>query len=134
MMNAKRIVKIELRDPQLRRVRKGLRDIIKLAVNQKLRELYSKQHEYFNKYLKSNDHVLKENLKWKWGNFRRQSERLDKLLSSSIIICGSGAGCASLDEAIQKGLDPQDRPTDLDMVWMPSHKKWYCTKCYEVLI
>ncbi len=45
--------------------------------------------------------------------------------------CNSGAACISLDKAIEKGLDPKDRPTDLDLVWVPWLEKWSCIECFE---
>jgi len=66
--------------------------------------------------------------------FSEYSKRRDKLmfeLSDSIIQCSSGAACESLEEAVKHGFNPKDRPTDLDMVWIPYYQKWFCQKCYE---
>ena len=63
-----------------------------------------------------------------------EGDKISKLLSKSIVICGLGAACSSLEEAKKHGFDPLDRPTDLDMVWMPYFKSWFCVPCSENLI
>ena len=50
------------------------------------------------------------------------------------IQCDLGAACSSLEEAVKHGFDPLNRPTDLDMVWMPYFKSWFCVPCSENLI
>lgn len=116
-MKSKKSLTVELKDPQLRRIRNNLRDIIKLAVKEELSRLDGKEHRYFQHYLESSDPVAKEEWERKYHKFRRREERLRKMLSRSILKCDFGA----------------HPDTDLDMVWMPSFGAWYCTKCAEIL-
>lgn len=133
-MKSKKIVKVELKNPSLRRIRKNFRDVIKLAVKQESSRLFAKSCEYRKKRSESTDLAEEEMLEQKKSYFRRGSDRLDNLLSDSIIQCGLGGGCSSLPEAIKRGLDPRDRPTDLDMAWVPFLGAWFCTKCCKNLI
>ena len=133
-MKSKKIVKIELRNPSLRCIRNNFRDIIKLAVEQESRRLFTKAKEYRKRSRESINPVEKERLEQERGYFGRESDKLDSSLSKSIIQCELGAGCRSLSEAIKCGFDPKDRPTNLDMVWLPFFKAWYCVKDSNVLI
>lgn len=133
-MKAKKIVKVELKSLALRRVRKNLRDVIKVAVEQESSLLYAKSGEYRKRSQDSSNPAEKERLEQKKRDFRSKSNELDRLLSKSIIQCDLGAACSSLIEAKKHGFDPLDRPTDLDMAWCPYFKAWYCLPCTENLI
>jgi hypothetical protein len=134
MMKAKKIVKIELKNPALRRIRKSFRDVIKIAVKQDISRLYASSREYRKRSQESTSPTEKERLEQKENEFMKQGRRLRHLLSKSIIQCDLGAACSSLEEAIKHGFDPLDRPTDLDMAWCPYFKGWYCIPCSENLI
>ena len=125
MMKSKKIRIVKLKDPKLRRIRKNLRDVIKLAVKDKFRKL----HKLAEKYLVGRPMTPEEDRMF--TKLSRESEKLMFALSDSIIQCSSGASCNSLEEAIKHGFNPKHRPTDLDMVWIPYYQKWYCLKCYE---
>lgn len=133
-MKAKRIVKVELKHPALRRIRKNFRDLIKVAVEQESSRLYAASREFRKRSQESTYPAEKERLEQEKRNFRSKNNELDHLLSKSIIQCDLGAGCSSLEEAIKHGFDPMDRPTDLDMAWCPYFKAWYCFPCTENLI
>ena len=133
-MKAKRIVKVELKSPVLQRIRKNFRDVIKLAVKQELSRLYAVSDEYRKKCQESTDFSEKERLDQKEREFMKKGSELRRLLSKSIIQCNLGAACSSLEEAVKHGFDPLDRPTDLEMVWCPYFKAWYCLPCTENLI
>ncbi|HEA70573.1 hypothetical protein LCGC14_0625430 [marine sediment metagenome] len=126
MMNSKKIRIIKLKDPQLRRVRKNLRDIIKLAAKDEIKRLL----EITSNCLKKGKDISSEE-QIKFTQYSRECNQLMSALSSSIIQCSSGAECDSLEEAIKQGFNPKDRPTDLDMVWIPYYQKLFCLKCYE---
>ena len=134
VMKAKKIVKVELKRPALRRVRKNFRDVIKFAVEQESSRLYAKSGEYRKRSQDSSNPAEKKRLEQKKKDFRSKSNELDRLLSDSIIQCGLGAACSSLSAAIKNGFDPLDRPTDLDMAWCPYFKAWFCVPCTENLI
>lgn len=125
-MKSKKIRIIQLKDPQLRRVRKNLRDIIKLAVKDKIRRL----DEIAMNILRKGRPMTPEEHK-EFSKFSRKSDKLLNALSNSIIQCSSGAECDSFREAKEQGFNPKDRLTDLDMVWIPYYQKWFCLKCYE---
>lgn len=133
-MKAKKIVRVELKNPVLRRIRKGFRDIIELAVKQEVSRLYAIFREYKEKRLKAKDPIEKEVLDRKGVKFMDRGRMLMGLLSKSIIRCKSGGGCASYIEATGHGLHPENSPSNLDMVWIPFHGAWFCTKCCENLI
>lgn len=133
-MKAKKNIKVELKNPALRRIRKNLRDVIKLAVERESSRLYAISDEYRQKCRDSTDSTEKERLDQEERKFMKQGSKLRGLLSKSIIQCDLGAACSSLEEAIKHEFDRMDRPTDLDMVWCPYFKAWYCVPCSEELI
>jgi len=133
-MKAKKIVKIELKSPVLRRIMKNFRDVIKLAVKQESSRLYTTSEVYQKRCRDSTDSTERERLEQKERKFMKQGSKLRGLLSKSIIQCDLGAACSSLEEAIKHGFDPKDRPTDLDMAWCPYFKAWNCVPCSENLI
>ena len=124
-MKSKKIRIVKLKDPKLRRIRKNLRDIIQLAVKDEFRKL----NKIARSYLGGGPMTEEEHKEF--TKFSRKSEKLIFMLSDSIIQCSSGAQCDSLEEAVKHGFNPRDRPTDLDMVWIPYYQKWFCLKCYE---
>ena len=134
MMKAEKIVKVELKSPVLRRVRKNFRDVIKVAVEQESSRLYARSSDFRKRSQDSSNPVEEERLEQKKKDFSSKSDELDRLLSKSIIQCDSGAGCSSLEEAVKHGFDRMDRPTDLDMVWCPYFNAWYCVPCTENLV
>ena len=133
-MKAKKIVRIELRNPALRRIRKSFRDIIKLAVKQESSRLHTISREYRKRSREVAGPVEKERLEQKEGYLGRERDKLNSSLSKSIIECKLGGGCASYIEATNHGLHPENSPTNLDMAWIPFHGAWFCTKCCENLI
>jgi len=133
-MKAEKIVKVELKSPVLRRVRKNFRDVIKFAVKQELGRLYAISDEYRQNCRDSTNSAEKERLDQGERKFMKLGSNLRHMLSKSIIQCDLGAGCSSLEKAVKHGFDPLDRPTDLDMAWCPYFKAWYCVPCTENLI
>lgn len=133
-MKAKKIVKVELKNPALRRIRKNFRDAIKFAVKQESSRLHAISWEYWKRSREATDPVKKEGLERKEAYFDRKGAELDNLLTKSIIKCGMSGGCSSYIEATNYGLFPKKTPTNLNMAWMPSHSAWFCTKCCEILI
>ena len=127
MMKSEKIIRIELRNPTLRQIRKNLRDIVKLAVKDKIRKLMDEEHK-----LREKD-ILTPGEELRITELSRKSDRLYHLLSASIIQCSMGAACDLHQKAKKEieGFDPRDRRTDLDMVWVPEDRKWYCTGCFD---
>jgi len=111
MMKSKKIRIVKLKDPKLRRIRKNLRDIIKLAAKKEIRRLHEIQGIYLKKWKSKTPEERK-----KFSEYSRKGNKLMSALSDSIIQCSSGASCVSFEEAKKQGFDPKNRPTDLDMV------------------
>lgn len=133
-MKAKKILIIELKNPALRRIRKNFRDIIECAVKQEISRLYAISREHRKKGSESRDPVKKERLEQKGRAFMKDGRELRFSLTESIIQCGMSGGCSSYIEATDHGLYPKKAPTNLNMAWLPIHKKWFCTKCCEIII
>lgn len=134
VMKAKKIVRIELKNPALRAIRKNFRDVTELAVKRESSRLYTISEEYRKRSRESANPVEKERLERKDDKFMEKVIRLKRLLTKSIIQCGMGGGCSSYSEATKHGRYPKNMPTNLDMAWMPSHNAWFCIKCCEILI
>ena len=64
-MKAEKIVRIELKNPALRRMRKNFRDIIELAVKQESSRLYAISREYRKRSQKATSPAEKERLEQK---------------------------------------------------------------------
>ena len=133
-MKAEKIVKLELKNPILRCIRKNFRDVVELAVRQESSRLFAISDEFRKEGRSSTNSVEKERLELEERKFFKNGSRLRKLLSKSIVQCSSDGGCVSLLKATKHGRYPKNVPTNLDMVWMPSFKSWYCTLCSEYLI
>ena len=134
MMRARKIVRIELKNPAFRQIRKNFRDVIEYAVKQEISRLYAISREYRKRSSESADPVKKERLELEDDKFMERGRRLRGFLSKSIIQCGLGGGCASYIEATDRGPHPENSPSNLDMAWIPFHGAWFCTKCSENLI
>ena len=133
-MKSKKIVRVELKSPALRRIRKNFRDIIELVVKHESSKLFAISKEYRERSSETTDPVEKERLGRRKEHFRRKSDELYCLLTDSIIQCGLGGGCLSYIEATDHGFYPRKAPANLNMVWMPSYNAWFCNKCCEIII
>jgi len=116
-----------LRTPRIRRVRNNLRIILKLAVKNELNRLTCLKGLYLDKKRRSSLTLSQQK---RYGQVRRKWNRLYFRFIESTLQCGSGAACYSFREAKKQRFNPQDRPTDLDLVWVPWLEKWFCIKCY----
>jgi len=133
-MKAKKIIRVGLRNPALRRIRKSFRDIISLAVKQKSSRLHAISLEYWKISRGIKDPTKKESLEQKEIELMKESNKLDSSLSKSIIQCAMNGRCSSLSGEIKLGLEPKDKSSNLDMVWIPFLGAWFCTKCCESLV
>ena len=125
MMKSKKIRKVILKTPWLRQVRDNLRIILKLAVKKELNRLSKLKRLYlYKKHLTPSQQRRKAHLSREWNNLYHSFIR-------STLRCNCGAACTSLDKAIEKGFNPQDRLIDLDLVWVPWLESWVCTSCFE---
>ncbi len=126
IMRSKKVRKVILKTPRLRQARNNLRIILKLAVKEKLHRLSKLKRLYlYKKHLTPSQLQRKAFLSKGWNKLYHSFIR-------STLQCNCGAACVSLDKAIEEGLNPQDRPTDLDLVWVPWLEKWSCVECFEI--
>ncbi len=115
-MKSKKIRKVILKTPSLRRARNNLRIILKLTVKEELRRLDKLYSLYrFKKMLTPSQQKRRSQLGKEWKS-------LDGAYYKSTLRCGCGGGCTA----------PQDRLTDLDLVWIPWFRRWVCIECFEV--
>ena len=128
-MKSEKIVKVIIKDEQLRKIRKNLRDLLKCAVEERLRQLLKEIRE-----LRDKGEGRKENLKI------MEHSNLITALDDSTIMCGyediggpnrGYYGCISLQKADDQGEDVEKIKTDLDLVWIPIYKSWFCTECVK---
>lgn len=125
-MKSKKIRKIILRTPSLKRVRNNLRIILKLAVEEELSRLSRLKTLYFKK------DRLTPSQRRRRGQLSRRWNNLYHCFIKSTLQCNCGAACISFQEAKRHGFNPQDRPTNLDLVWVPWLEKWSCVECFEI--
>ena len=111
----------------MRCVRDNLRTILKLSVKSELDRLSALKSLYHNKEIKNN---LTPSQESRYYQLQRESNKLYSHFNRSTLQCGGGAVCHSLAKAIERGLDPRDRPIDFDAVWVPWLEKWFCLKCF----
>ena len=126
-MNSKEVRRVILRTARVQPVRSNLRALLKLAVKDKLNRLTKIKRLYHNKDIKDN---LTPSQQKRYEFIGIKYRTLSERYNHSTLQCGSGAACYSLDDAIERGLDPRDRPIDLDLVWVPWLRKWFCLKCF----
>lgn len=117
---------IIVKDLRLRKIRKNLRTLLRLALHtqyEKLRKLRS---------LHRNKRILGKQTP---SQRRRQValiKMIDNLLqadASSILGCSMGSACKAPEA---KQLPHDIASLDKDMVWNPLSKNWVCIDCYKV--
>ena len=130
-MKARKIKKVSFTSPKLRLIRKNFRQIFKLAYFDELERLMKMQRLYRKKYIRQDSHLVPSQYS-RWMSLSKRHDKLYHDYHDSILVCSSGATCTSYREMKEKGMiKPSERPIDLDMVWVPHKKAWFCTKCYE---
>ncbi len=119
-MKSLKVKKIVLKDSNLR---KGLRQVLKLAVDDKL-DYYTHLEKLYT--LKRNQHgkltlsQLKRKRELSRLKIKIYSDLKKSICQCSIPVCLSDGRVRS-----------SKRSTDLDMVWVPWMKAWYCVPCFE---
>jgi hypothetical protein len=100
---------------------------LKLTIEVKLKKLRELRSLYFRKGIKSG---LTPSQQKRYDYIGLKYRALYERFNHSTLQCGSGAACYSFHEAKKHGFNPQDRPIDLDLVWVPWLRRWFCLKCY----
>ena len=130
-MKSKKPRLIVLKDPKLRKIRENLRIILKLAYYNERERLRNLAHLYIEKNIRKG---LTPSQQKRNSELVRKNNKLMTAFQGSILTCSLGAACSSYEEAFENGIiDPNERPIDLDMGWLPQYGAWYCKKDYEDL-
>jgi hypothetical protein len=120
----------KLKDPRLRRIRKNLRELLILVINDEIDRLSKLEDLYLNKLLKRKTFTASQ---WKRSEFlTHKAMELHRALYNSICICASGT-CESTIDLARQGIQVPEHFTNLDMIYDPIFKKWYCEKCFYLL-
>ena len=126
-MKSEKIVKVIIKDERLRKIRKNLRDLLKCAVKEKLDRLNKEIDEVWDQEKVRRSKIMEH------SNLRRAFRR-STIECSYEYIGGKDRGyfgCISLQKADDQGEDVEKIKTDLDLVWIPIYKNWFCTECVK---
>ena len=126
-MKSKKVRRVILRTPRMKHVRSNLRIILKLAVKNELCRLAKVKRLYHDRLIKSH---LTPSQRKRHNHIGVKYRTLYHHYLESTLQCGGGAACYSFQEAKKDRFNPQDRPTDLCLVWVPWLEKWFCVKCF----
>jgi len=123
--------KIILRTQRLQKIRKNLRDILTLAYEKEFSRLLNLKRLYQEKRI-SNGYWLAPSQRKREIRLSKMGDALMHAYDKSILVCSLGAACDSHKELVKKGeIEPSERSANLDMVWVPHFKAWFCLRCYE---
>lgn len=126
MMRSMKWKVIIIKDSHLRKIRRVLRTLVKLAIHT--------QFEYLRKLrsLHRNRRILGKQTPSQWKREVALSRMIDDLLqvkTNSILRCSMGSACKSPEA---KQLPHDVASLDKDMIWNPLSKNWVCIDCYNV--
>lgn len=126
-MKSEKIVRLIIKDERLRKIRKNLRDLLKCAVKEKLDRLNKEIDEVWDQK------------KVRRSKIMEHSDLITAFRNSTVecryryIEGPNFYGCVSLQKTIEQGEDIEKVKTDLDLVWIPILKEWFCTECVKKL-
>jgi len=126
-MKSLKIKKVILKNPHLRRLRKNLRIVLRLAIQDKIRRLGKLEDLYLEK---SKLRKLTPSQKKRQSQIIQLGDRLMRLERKSCITCNENF-CVFHKDRPGKSTWFEHRSTDLDLVWIPWREKWVCLDCYE---
>ena len=126
-MKSKEVCKVILRTPRIKHVRDNLRVILKLAVKGELSRQAKIKRLYLHKGIRCG---LTPSQQRRYDQVSRKWKDLYFRFIESTLQCGGGSACYTFQEAKKHGFNPQDRPPDLDLVWVQWLEKWFCIKCF----
>ncbi len=124
-MKSEKIVKVIIKDERLRKIRKNLRDLLKCAVKEKLDRLNKEIDEVWDQ-----EKVRRSKIK-EHSDLRRAFRRSTIECSYRYIEGSDFYACISLQKVTEQGEDVEKVKTDLDLVWVPIYKDWFCTECVK---
>ncbi len=117
-MKSKKWKVIRIKNPQLRRLRKNLRTVLKLAVSDELKRLDLLWDFYFDRFSVLTPSQIKRK-----DSLRTMGKDLSSASSDSILNCSYGTGCVSKREG--------RNILGEDMGWVPLVGNWVCAKCHD---
>ena len=123
-MKSLKVKKVILKNPHLRNLRKNLRIVLRLAIQDEIRRLDRLEDLYINKRKQIPSQEKRE------IQISRLSDRLMHLEHRSCITCHEPF-CAFHKDRVGKVIRSDQRTTDLDMVWIPWYERWVCLDCYD---
>jgi hypothetical protein len=124
-MKSEKIVKIIIKDKRLRKIRKNLRDLLKCAVKEKLDRLNKEIDEVWDQKKVRRSKIMEHsNLRTAFRNSALEC-RYEYIEGPNFY------ACVSLQKAIEQGGDVEKVKTDLDLVWIPIYKNWFCMDCVK---
>ncbi len=105
---------ITIRDPRLRKVRNGLRNLLMLAEAAEEKRILNKKQKLYNvDGFWDEDHINYKKLNREARKLNSQLNSLSYAYNASIIFC------------------PVCREIDKDMTYNPVSNKWFCIECYN---
>lgn len=125
-MKSLKVKKVILKNPHLCNLRKNLRTVLRLAIDDEISRLMKLEDLYLEKY---NQGKLVPSQEKREIQVSRLSDKLMRLESKSCITCHD-VYCESHRKLFGPKLRSDKRTTDLDMVWIPWCEKWVCLECY----
>jgi len=127
-MKSLKVKKVILNNPHLRNMRKNLRIVLRLAIDDEIHRLNKLGSLYLQKYKQGKRVPSQEKRKIQISRLKNKLMRLEE--RRSCITCNEPY-CISHKDRPGKSTWFEHRSTDLDLVWIPWYEKWVCLECYE---
>ena len=126
-MKSLKVKKVILKNPHLRNLRKNLRIVLRLAIQDEIRRFSKIKNLYLQKGIQGRKvpSQRKREIQTSW-----LSDKLMHLEHRSCITCHEPY-CIFHKNRIGRATRFDERSTDLDMVWIPWYEKWVCFDCYK---
>lgn len=115
---------IVIKSPRLRNFRRGLRTVLKLAIDRKVDEWVDLRE--VNRVLSNDKELTPAQIEKEWV-LSRDAQNISDIRSRSILRCSKGGLCRSTN----RGERPDIVSLGLDMVWDPVYRDWHCLKCHD---
>ncbi len=127
-MKSLKVKKVILKSPHLRNLRKNLRIVLRLAINDEIRRL-SKLNKLYLEKSRQGKQVPSQ--REREIQISRLSDKLMHLARRSSCITCNEPYCIFHKDRPGKSTWFEHRSTDLDLVWIPWYEKWVCLDCYD---
>lgn len=115
---------IVIKSPRLRNIRRGLRTVIKLAIDRRIDELVD--FGEINRILSNNKELTPAQIEKEWVLSKEVQDILG-FRKRSILRCSSGSLCKSTNRKERSDIVS----LGLDMIWDPIYRNWHCLKCHD---